>query len=386
MRAQIGDNPPALEKATQKRPAVTTRTRVACVALALLAPSLSGAALAGKATAAPVPATALNETSEAVPSVVGNTGPLEIEARIKVPLAAGATFVGAEAPDGAVFLAQVGGVKTTVVWVVDGDGPAAVAEHVPGAVQALAADSKNLYVATDKMLLAFNRASGDRTGHWALPKTSRANASDAQLISISGSNGTALVLATRNNNIYIYRVNSASTSGARLVAVSTSAAFGPAGSVYYTRANHHLSYMSASGVTTTGPQLAYHPDGLGGGVQFVDAVAGGVVWVVEPAGQGLDATFSSYDQRTLRPVAHWDQPVDGQIAGTNAGTLVLGGDGFSHCPQSTQVANNCLYRLSPAGTLSDALPVGSALLLFGPDPAVVTTGAGGAVTYVERLT
>ena len=385
MSAPLGVNPAALEMATRKRLAAATRTRVTGLALALLAPSLGVATLAGAAAAAPVPASAVVAGSEATFSVVGKTGPLKVEAHIKVPLAAGATFVGAEAPDGAAFLAQVGGVKTTVVWVVDGDGPAAVAEHVTGAVQALAADSKNLYIATNKMLLAFNRATGDQIGHWALPKTSRANTSDAQLISISGSNGTVLVLATRNNDVDIYRINSASTSSPRLVAVGTSAAFGPAGSVYYTRADHHLTHMSPTGVTTVGPELANHPNGLGGGVQFVDAVAGGVVWVDEPAGQGLDATFSSYDQRTLRPVAHWDQPVDGQIVGTNTGTLVLGGDGFSHCPQTSQVANSCLYRLSSAGALSGALPVGSASSLFGPDPVIVASGTAGAVTYLERL-
>ena len=233
MNAPSGDNPAPLEMATRRRLAAATRTRVACLALALLAPSLGVAAVAGAAAAAPAPATAVVAGSEATSSIVGKTGPLKVEARIKVPLAAGATFVGAEAPDGAVFLAQVGGVKTTVVWVVDGDGPAAVAEHVTGAVQALAAGSKNLYIVTDKMLVAFNRATGDQIGHWALPKTSRANTSDAQLISISGSNGTVLVLATRNNDVDIYRINSASTSGPRLVAVGTSAAFGPAGSVYY---------------------------------------------------------------------------------------------------------------------------------------------------------
>ncbi len=319
MSAPLGVNPAALEMAVRKRLAAVTRTRVAGLALALLAPSLGVATLAGAAAAAaPVPASAVVVGSEATSSVVGKTGPLKVEARIKVPLVAGATLVGAEAPDGAAFLAQVGGVKTTVVWVVDGDGPAAVAEHVTGAVQALAADSKNLYIATNKMLLAFNRATGDQIGHWALPKTSRANTSDAQLISISGSNGTVLMLATRNNDVDIYRINSASTSGPRLVAVGTSAAFGPAGSVYYTCADHHLTHMSPTGVTTVGPELANHPNGLGGGVQFVDAVAGGVVWVDEPAGQGLDATFSSYDQRALRP-SRTGPAGDGQIVGTNMG-------------------------------------------------------------------
>jgi hypothetical protein len=313
------------------------------------------------------------------------TGPLKTEARIKIPVAAGANLIAAEAPDGAVFLAPVGEASTTVVWVVDGNRPAAVAEHVSGAVQALAADSENLYVATYKNLLVFNRRSGDEIGHWPAPKTYRANASDAQLLSVSASNGTLVMLATLNNNVDIYRLNTASTSGPHLVAVGTSAAFGPDGSVYFSRGDHHLASMTATGATIVGPKLTFHPNGLGGGVQFVDAVAGGVIWVVEPAGQGLDATFSSFDARTLKPIAHWFQPVDGQIVGSDTGTLVLGGDGFSHCPQPSPVATECVYRLSSAGVLSGSSPVGAASVLLGPDPAVVTTSNTGTVTYLDRL-
>ncbi len=170
-----------------------------------------------------------------------------------------------------------------------------------------------------------------------------------------------------------------------MVAVGTSVAFGPDGSVYFSRGDHHLAFMTASGATIVGPKLTYHPNGLGGGVQFIDAVAGGVIWVVEPAGQGLDATFSSFDARTLKPIAHWFQPVDGQIVGSDTGTLVLGGDGYSHCPQPSQVATECVYRLSSAGALSGSSPVGSASLLLGPEPAVVTTSTTGTVTYLDRL-
>ena len=170
-----------------------------------------------------------------------------------------------------------------------------------------------------------------------------------------------------------------------MVAESTSAAFGPSGSVYFSGGDHHLALMTAVGATIVGPKLTYHPNGLGGGVQFVDAVAGGVIWVVEPAGQGLDATVSSFDARTLKPIAHFFQPVDGQIVGSDTGTLVLGGDGFSHCPQPSQVATECVYRLSSAGALSGSSPVGAASVLLGPDPAVVTTSTTGTVTYLERL-
>jgi hypothetical protein len=311
---------------------------------------------------------------------------LKIEAHIRLPATGGATLIAAEAPDGAVFSAQGGKAGTAVVWVVDGDGPAAVSEHVSGGVQALAADSENLYVATYKMLIAFSRRTGRQVGEWALPKTDRANAPDSQLISLSAWNGHVSLLATRNDDVNIYRINAGSAAGPRLVGVGTSAAFGPDGSVFFARQDHHISYMSAAGTSAVGPKLAHHPNGLGGGVQFIDAVAGGVIWVAEPAGQGLDATFTSYNQRTLKPIAHWDQPIDGQIASTAAGTLVLGGEGYSRCPGRSQVANDCVYRLSATGVLTTATPVGSATVLLGPDPAVITTGASGTVTYLDRLT
>ena len=315
----------------------------------------------------------------------GKTAPLTVYGQIKVPVPAEAGLTAAEAPDGAVFLAQTGQTNKTVVWVVDGSGPAAVAEHVSGAVQALAADSENLYVATYQKLIAFDRRTGNRVGEWAVPRTYLANASDAPLLSLSAQNGKVLVLAILRNDVDIYSVNTASAATPHLVAISTSAAPGPDGSIYFVRTDHHLSYVRASGVTAVGPQLAYHPNGLGGGVQFVNAVAGGVVWVVQPAGQGLDATFSSYSQQSLKPIAHWDQPVDGQIVSTETGALVLGGDGFPGCPQRSQVAIDCVYHLSSNGVMEDATPVGSARTLLGPEPAVITTNASGSLTYLDRL-
>jgi hypothetical protein len=386
--------PEALPRSiTQARRSLRT-SRASLAAAALLASAVVGqllypgapaaAATGGKRTEI-VPAASDGTANELNMTTVAQKGPLKVEARIKIPIAAGSNLIAAEAPDGAVFMAQVGQAIPSVVWVVDDDGPAAVAEHVSGPVQALAADSENLYVATYKMLIAFNRRTGNQVGAWALPKTYRANASDAQLVSVSGWNGQVLVLATLNNDVDIYRLSTASKAAPRLVAVSSSAAFGPDGSVYFARPDHHLSYMTAAGATTVGPKLAYRPNGLGGGVQFVDAVAGGLIWVTEPAGQGLDATFSSFNERTLKPVARWGMPIDGQLASTNAGTLVLGGDGFAGCPQGSQVATECVYRISSTGALSDATPVGPASLLLGPDPAITTTNASGTVTYLDRL-
>ena len=147
------------------------------------------------------------------------------------------------------FLAQTGQTNKTVVWVVDGNGPAAVAEHVSGAVQALAADSENLYVATYQKLIAFDRRTGNRVGEWAVPRTYLANASDAPLLSLSAQNGKVLVLAILRNDVDIYSVNTASAATPHLVAISTSAAPGPDGSIYFVRTDHHLSYVRARPVS-----------------------------------------------------------------------------------------------------------------------------------------
>jgi len=58
-----------------------------------------------------------------------------------------------------------------VVWVIDGDGPAAIAEHVNSGVSALAADSTNLYVANYNNVIAFDRSTGNQIGEWNLPRS-----------------------------------------------------------------------------------------------------------------------------------------------------------------------------------------------------------------------
>jgi len=84
-----------------------------------------------------------------------------------------------------------------VVWVIDGDGPAAIAEHVNSGVSALAADSTNLYVANYNNVIAFDRSTGNQIGEWNLPPINSANTSDADLVSMSATDGQILVMITR---------------------------------------------------------------------------------------------------------------------------------------------------------------------------------------------
>jgi hypothetical protein len=79
--------------------------------------------------------------------------------------------VGAEAPDGAVFVST-----GSVVYAVDGDGPPQVAEHAPGHVLALAADATDLYVVTGAALTDYNRSTGQKVTSWVLPGPSKPSA------------------------------------------------------------------------------------------------------------------------------------------------------------------------------------------------------------------
>ena len=100
-------------------------------------------------------------------------------------------------------------------------------------------------------------------------------------------------------------------------------AIGSDGSVYYERTDHHLVARRPNGATAVGPVLADKPNGLGGGVQYLDVVPGGAVWVSEPAGQGLDATFSTYDAATLHPLGSFQGSVTSTVVDSSAGALVL---------------------------------------------------------------
>jgi hypothetical protein len=173
-----------------------------------------------------------------------------------------------------------------------------------------------------------------------------------------------------------------------MIAHGTSAAFGPDGSVYYERSDNHIVKLTPAGVTSVGPALANAPNGEGGGIAGVVAVAGGLIWVSEPAGQGLDAQLSPYNADTLHAIGNYPGSVTEQIVDTSAGALVLiGPNGIGNCPQGPTVASiSCVFRLSQTAQVSDTTPVGTAYQLLGPQPAVVTASTTTADLVVDRLT
>jgi hypothetical protein len=317
------------------------------------------------------------------------SGPLQISATVPFAAPANVQITAAEAPDGAVFAAPEShdDPNPTVVWVVDGNGPAAIAEHVSGGVSALAADDTNLYVVSNSTVTGYTRSTGNQMGQWTLPPINTANTSNADLVSMSAANGTVLVMIAQGNLQDVYRFDAASSAAPRLIAQGTSAAFGPGGSLYYERSDNHLVGLSASGALTVGPLLPNAPNGEGGGIANVDAVAGGLVWVSEPAGQGLDTQLSPYDATTLQPTGKYPGSVTEQIVDTAAGALVLASpDGPGNCPQGASASpTSCVFRISPSAALSDPTTVGTADQLLGPDPAVITADPNSTDLEVERL-
>jgi hypothetical protein len=317
------------------------------------------------------------------------TGALQISASVAVPISANTQITAAEAPNGAVFVSPESHANPTptVVWVVDPVGPAEIAEHVNGGVSALAADDTNFYVVSNSTVIGYTRSTGNQMGQWNLPPINTANTSNADLVSMVAAAGEVLVLIAQGNLEDVYRLHPGSTAAPQMIAQGTSAVIGPDGTVYYERSDNHLVALSPAGVTTVGPLLANSPNGSGGGIAGVDAVAGGIVWVSIPAGQGLDAQLLPYSATTLAAMGNYTGSVTEQIVDTLAGPLVLAGpDGPGACPQGVSgTSTSCVFRISAAAALSDPTPVGTADQLVGPYPAVVTASATTSNLVVDRL-
>ena len=302
------------------------------------------------------------------------TGPLTPGAPIALPFAAD-RVTAAESPDGAVFAAPQDPTNPTpaIAWVVDGNGPAAIAEHVGTGIAALAADANNFYAATYGTVYAYDRASGNQDGQWNMPKINAANSSDADLVALATGGGNVYVSVTQGNTTSVYRIGPSSSAAPHLVVRGLGDAIGSDGTVYYERTDHHLVALGPEGKATVGPVLADAPNGEGGGVQYVEVVAAGAVWVSEPAGQGLDTTYTTYDTQTLTRVGQYNGSVTSSVVDSASGPLVLQpSSGATACP-GAQPPAACVLRIDQHGATSDPVNVGAAVTLTGPQPAVIVS-------------
>jgi hypothetical protein len=305
-----------------------------------------------------------------------------------VPLSA-TQVVAAEGPDGAVFVAAQDPTNPApaIVWVIDGQGPAAVAEHTQIGVAALAVDPANLYVATYNDVTAYDRTTGNQSGHWTLPAIDTSNSSNADLVSMAASGGRVYVSISQNGEVGVYVINPSSSAKPAALVKGFGAAIGPNGIVYYQSTDHHLDALSQSGTTTTGPALADAPNGLGGGVQYLDTYAGNAVWVDEPAGQGLDEQWTTYDPTTLAHIGTFAGAEGQSFVDTAAGPLVLSSpDVNSACVQGANQAGTwCVSRVSLTGAMSDPIPFPNAIDLVGPQPVVIGQNSANTAVEIIRL-
>jgi hypothetical protein len=318
-------------------------------------------------------ATATTGSSTTLPPPA-TSGPLTPSSPIALPFAAD-RVTAAQSPDGAVFAAPQDPTNPApaIAWVVDGNGPAAIAEHVATGIAALAADASNFYAATYSNVYSYDRASGNQNGQWTMPAVSAANSSDADLVALATGGGYLFVSVTRGNTTTVYRIAPGSSAAPHLVVRGLGDAIGSDGTVYYERTDHHLAALRPDGKTTVGDALADSPNNLGGGVQYVEVVAAGAVWVSEPAGQGLDASYTTYDTQTLARVGQYNGSVTSSVVDTASGPLVLQpSSGSAACP-GAQPPAACVLRIDQHGATSDPVNVGAAVTLTGPQPAVIVS-------------
>jgi hypothetical protein len=339
----------------------------------------------GRTSTTTTPATSASTTTVPAPP----SGPLTLGAPIALPFSAD-RVTAAESPDGAVFAAPQDPTSPSpsIAWVIDGNGPALVAEHVATGIAALAADSTNFYVATYSTVFAYNRTSGNQDGQWTMPSVPTANGSDNDLVALAAADGSVFVSVTRGNTVSVYTINPGTAAAPHLLLSGLGAAIGSDGSVYYERTDHRLAARRPNGAIAVGPSLADKPNGLGGGVQYLDVVAGGAVWASEPAGQGLDATYSTYDAATLRVLGSFQGSVTSTVVDSSAGALGREAAGSDPaCPQASPSSpTSCVFNIVPQGTVTNAVGVGSAVTLLGPNPAVIVSDTTDGQFDLIRLT
>ena len=350
--------------------------------------SPGASAPAGSAGALPTQLPAAS-SSNALPTP-GPTGALTLFADVAIKGAFSSAETGltvAQGPDGAIFVAGKPA-SPQIIWVVDGAGPAGIAEHVKGPVTALAVDAANLYVGVGQTVTAYSRTTGNVTHTWntALPGTL------IQLV-VAGTKVWGLSTASDGNSPDapdgLVELDSSSASAVRSVTGFSGAfsiAAGPSSVYYVTKQSSELVQQTNAGATTTAPTNQQVNLQLSGpsAIQAV-AVVGGQVIVQHDAGQGLDAQLNTYDATTLvGPVAQTNFSADEPLAVTASGLFVVGNSDTGVCT-ANQTA--CFRRFSlPTGNVGDplALPDDTiASTVTGPYPTVVL--ARGSDLHVLRI-
>ncbi len=324
------------------------------------------------------------------PPSPSTSGRLHVLARVPFPLPSSAflAVAAAEAPDGSVFAAfgpQQAGTQVapagTAVYVVDGDGPAQVAEHPPIPIAALAADDTYLYVGGGTQIIEYARATGAvvRRLNLALPVRLMA-ASAGELWAVLGSiSGPGQVVEISPGSGATTTVGTDAANVADVAAGPLGLYYVESGGATIVRINPNGTRLEASTNQSVNEQLS--------GPAAIQAISviGSQLLVIHDAGQGLDSSSQTYDATTL---AGPETNAPG-IAGSNHAIGSLAGPIDQSAPDAQACAGmGCAGRYNVAtGAVTDAVtyPQSTRLgPLLGPYPALIVLPAAGRV-YLDRI-
>jgi hypothetical protein len=339
------------------------------------------------ASASPSPGqTAVNLPSLPAPST---SGQLRVLARDALPVKSSdfLAAIAAEAPDGSVFV-SFGAVPNgtqgvpagTVVYVVDGNQPAQVAEHPPVAVVALAADDTYLYVGGGNQIIAYARATGAVARTWTTTMPVRLLAvGGGKLWAVTGTvSGPGQVVEISPGSASVTTVGSDTANVVDIAAGPLGLYYVESGGATIIRISPNGTRLQAATNQTVNQQLS--------GPSAVQAISviGNQLYVIHDAGQGLDSTSQTYDASTLSGP---ESNASG-IASSNHAIDSLAGpidrsQGSTSCPNS-----GCVGRYNLAtGALTDAVtfPQSTSLgPLLGPYPALIVFPPTGRV-FLDRI-
>jgi hypothetical protein len=342
----------------------------------------------GSASASPSP----GQTAVSVPSLPApsTSGQLRVIARDAFPVKSSdfLAAIAAEAPDGSVFAsfgaqqnAAQGVPAGTVVYVIDGNEPAQVAEHPPVPVVALAADDTYLYVGGNDEIIAYARSTGDEARTWTLSMPVRLMAvGGGKLWAITGSiSGSGQVVEINPGSAGVTTVG---TDAANVADVAA----GPLGLYYVESGGATIVRISPNGTRLQAPtnQTVNQQLSGPGAIQAI-SIIGNQLFVIHDAGQGLDSSSQTYDASTLSgPESNAPGLAGGNRAiDSLAGPIDRSQPGSTSCPGSGCVGRYNLSSGALTGTVT--FPQSTSLgPLLGPYPALIVFPATGRV-LLDRI-
>jgi hypothetical protein len=342
----------------------------------------------GSASASPSAGqTAVNRPALPAPST---SGKLRVVARDAIPVKSSdfLAAIAAEAPDGSVFVSfgaqqnSAQGVPAgTVVYVVDGNEPAQVAEHPSVPVVALAADDTYLYVGGNDEIIAYSRSTGNVARTWTLSMPVRLMAvGGGKLWAVTGSiSGSGQVVEINPGSAGVTPVGTDTANVADIAAGPLGLYYVESGGATIVRISPNGTRLQAATNQTVNQQLS------GPGAVQAISVIGNQLYVIHDAGQGLDSSSQTYDASTLSgPESNAPGLAGGNHAiDSLAGPIDKSQPGSTSCPNSGCVGR---YNLS-SGALTDSVtfPQSTSLgPLLGPYPALIVFPATGSV-YLDRI-